>query len=302
MPNAIDPYLGFDTTPVQRFARPETIYFWWAKAPAVVFWAASYFKNGVYAYGEREDQLLDRIARVSKLATVKFQEPELSKSVTRPRRRAMRETGFRDHSEVVFYDLTKTHSEYAKELQKTNRNFIYRAPDSIETLLAKLQQFRQSVKEAYSQSPYGAHRRTGVLMFLLLDEKATSVLKNDPKAMAELLDVFEHAHDERLYPIICVKEAPDLSASIVKASESSIFLGEINESLAQAFYKVEVQDQEYGAVKIGMAWDTTKPDVLRRIAAVKLEKKQWVIDRQAAMKQQDADWKAYLEALEEQRT
>lgn len=301
MSRILEKSLGFDTTPIQSFARPETIFFWWGRTPAVVFWAASYFKNGLYAYGKREDQLLDRIAKAVKLSALKFQEPELSKTVARPRRKAMRETGFKDHGQVVFYDLTKTHADFALTMTKTSSTFVYRAPDSIKTLLSELQEVRSSIAKAYGESPYGAVRRKGLLVFLLLDEKAIGELKAAPAAMAMLQDLFDTGSNERIFTILCIKEAADLSANLVQAAESAIFIGDTNQKLAEAFYKVSVTDTDYGAVKIGVAWDITRPDSLRRMASVKLEKESWVIERQAAIKQQDKDWKAYLDKLEVQR-
>jgi hypothetical protein len=301
MSNVLQKALGFDTTPVQAFSRPETIFFWWARSPSVVYWAASYFKNGLYAYGDREDQLLDRIARTVKLSARRYEEPDLSKTVKRPRRKSMKETGFRDHAQVVLYDLTQEHGEFAASMKKLSSSFVYRQPESIKTLLADLQAFRSEVNEAYKGSPYGAMRRTSLLMFFVLDSKAAAELKATPAAMAIMEDIFETGRHERIFPIICIKEAADLSAGLVKEAESAIFVGDANQKLAEAFYKKPVTDQDYGAVKIGVAWDTTKPEELRRVAAVKLEKEAWVIERQAAMKQQDRDWNQYLEALEEQR-
>jgi hypothetical protein len=40
MSNVLQKALGFDTTPIQAFSRPETIFFWWARSPSVVYWAA----------------------------------------------------------------------------------------------------------------------------------------------------------------------------------------------------------------------------------------------------------------------
>jgi hypothetical protein len=214
----------------------------------------------------------------------------------------MKETGFRDHAQVVFYDLTREHSEFADSMKKVSSSFVYRQPDSIKTLLADLQSFRSEVNQAYKNSPYGAMRRKSLLMFLLLDPNSAEELKASPGAMATLQDIFETGSKERIFLILCVKDAADLSATLVQEAESAIFIGEENQRLAEAFYKKPVTDQDYGAVKIGVAWDTTKPEELRRIAAVKLEKEAWVIERQAAMKKQDQDWLKYLEALEEQRS
>lgn len=301
MVNSLEKSLGFDLSPMQSFARPETIFFWWGRSPSVVYWAASYFKNGIYAFGDREDQLLDRIARATRLSTWKFQEPELSKTVARPRRKAMRETGFKEHGQVVVYDLTRKHADFAHAMKKVSPTFVYRQPDSIKSLLRDLQTFRSDISKAYKGNPYGANRRTGLLMFFILDSRATSELQSTPAAMAILQDIFETGRNERIYPILCVREARELSAELVQESESSIFLGDANQKLAEAFYKIPVTDKDYGAVKIGVAWDTKNPDELRRIAAVKLEKETWVVERQVAMKQQDEDWVDYLHELEEQR-
>lgn len=302
MANVLQKALGFDTSPMQSFARPETIFFWWGRSPSVVFWAASYFKNALYAYGDREDQLLDRITRTVKLSAMKFQEPNLNKTVARPRRKAMKETGFRDHAQVVFYDFTRTHGEFADSMKKLSSTFVYRQPESIKSLMGDLQTFRADISKAYNASPYGAVRRTGLLMFLLLDARTANELKSTPAAMAILQDLFETGNNERIFTILCTKDAADLSAELVQASESSVFVGDANQRLAEAFYKVPVTDNDYGAIKIGVSWDTTKPDELRRIASVKLEKEDWVIERQNAMKQQDRDWNKYLEDLEEHRS
>lgn len=301
MADNLERSLGFDTAPKQSFARPETIFFWWGRTPAVAFWAASYFKNALYAYGDREDQLLDRIARATRLSNQKFQEAELNKTVARPRRKAMRETGFKEHAQVVFYDFTRSHAEFATTMKKLSSTFVYRQPASIKELCKDLQAFRSSIAEAYKGSPYGALRRNGLLMFLLLDSKTLEELKASPAALAIMQDMFETGKRERIFPIICTQDAADLSPELVQAAESAVFLGKVNEELAEKFYKLPVTDNDYGAIKIGVIWDTTKPDVLRKMAAVKLEKENWVIERQEAMRQQDEDWAVYLEKLEKGR-
>lgn len=301
MADSLEKLLGFDTSPRQSFARPETIFFWWGRSPAVIFWAASYFKNALYIYGNREDQLLNRIARATRLSNRKFEEPELSKTVARPRRKAMRETGFKDHAQVVFYDFTRSHGEFALSMKKISSTFVYRQPESAKTLIGNLQTFRSDIAKAYKDSPYGALRRKGLLMFLLLDHDSLEDLKQSPAAIAILQDIFETGNNERIYLILCTQYAEDLSPELVAAAESAIFIGEANQNIAEKFYAVPVTDNDYGAIKIGVAWDITKPDTLRKMAAVKLEKENWVIERQAAIKQQDSDWLEYLNELKAER-
>lgn len=293
--------LGFDVTLLQRYSSPETIYFWWGRSPAVVYWAASYFTNGLYAYGDQEDQLLNRLKRAVKLSTQQYREPKLRKAAARPKRRSMEETGFKDHGQVVFYDFGATQRDLAVELTKLSRDFVYRVPPSLTGLLRDLNVFRDEVRAAYSDTPYGPKRRTGLLMFLKLDADALQELHSSQALLDELEEFFTNAHKERIYPILATKEASDLSVGVVKAAESAIFVGDANQKLAEAFYKVPVHDRDFGSIRIGVVWDITKPDALRRMAPVRAEKEQWVIERQAALEKQDADWDAYLEALEEQR-
>lgn len=294
--------LGFDVTLLQRYSSPETIYFWWGRSPAVVYWAASYFTNGLYAYGDEEEQLLNRLKRAVKLSTQQYREPKLRKTAARPKRRSMEETGFKDQGQVVFYDFGATQRDLAVELTKLSKDFVYRVPASLAGLLRDLNVFREEVRDAYSDTPYGPKRRMGLLMFLKLDDDALRELRSNEVLLNELEEFFSNAHKERIYPILAAKDAADLSVGIVRAAESAVFVGKANQELAEAFYKLPVQDRDFGSVRIGVVWDTTKPEVLRRMAPVRAEKEQWVIERQAALEKQDADWNAYLEALEEQRS
>lgn len=291
--------LGFDTAPVQGFFRHETIFFWMGRAPAVIFWSAAYFKNAMIAYGENFEYFLNRFEAAVKLSAKKFIEPQVEKSLTTPRRKSMKESGFVEHGQVALYDFTAGSKDLAERMKKISPVFSYREPTSIKDLLEKIGVFRANVKKAYG--PYSALRRKSILMFMILDEKTLAALKADAKVMRDFLDLYTNGHEQRVFPFVVVKDAASLSVDLVKASDFALFLGEENEELAEKFYSLPIYDKEYETKKIGLSWDTTRPKILRRFSGIVFERTEWQKNRKAAIENESIKWREYLEELDKIR-
>lgn len=294
--------LGFDTALEQGAVRPENVNFSVGKTPRLALWTGAYCHNGIFAYGERPEVILESIRRAARLSSSQFKTRLRAKQSDRRPKPQYRESGFQESGQVALYDFTNMFDEPGRALQRAYRNFHYRRPQSILHLLTDLQEFRLRVQRHYSSMPYGAVHRKVTLAFIHLDRETLAQLLTHGKATQLLLDMMINGLHERLAIMLVVPSAQQLPKSFLNAADMTWFVGDDNQSYAEQFYKLPIYRKHFGLIHIGLLWDKTDPEQLRSFCFVSSEKEQWLIDKKKALKRQDKDWEKYLELLEEERT
>lgn len=291
--------LGFDTAKEQSAVRPENVNFGVGKTPRLALWAGAYCHNAIFAYGPRPETVFETVRRAARLSSTEYRTRMTAKQSARRPKASFRESGFRADGQAVLYDLSGQYHTRAKYLTRAYKNFGYRQPQSILHLLTDLQEFRLTIQDHYKGNPYGAVYRKTTLAFIVLDQTAIKELKNNPKAKQVLLDMMINGHKERLSVLLIVENAADLDIDFYKVADLTWFVGETNEKFCESIYPtLPVYRKHAGSIHIGLMWDRTMPETLRAFSFLINEKEDWLIEKQAALKQQDQDWLTYLEALE----
>ncbi len=294
--------LGFPVELKQGLTSPEAIFFAWGRTPAPVYWSAATFDNALMTYGDRKDQFESRMRRLARLSELPVVTPELDKTSRRMSRRYNKqESGFKFHGHLALYDFTGTADKLAQQMSKKAPNFTYKTTDDPCSLLKYVDEFKQLVRKAYSGSPYGAVRREGLILALHFDSKSMDKLKSNSHAIALLEELFADSRQERIFTLIFLEDARDLTPALMKHAHQALMLGETNKKLAEAFYKAQVIPNTSGLLRMGYIWDKNNPAILREITSIQIEKEQWLIDRQEAVKQQEEAWQRYLSSLESRR-
>lgn len=294
--------LGFDTANEQAAVRPENVNFGVGKTPRLALWAGAYSHNAIFAYGHRPETIFETIRRAARLSSTEHKTRMTAKtSARRPRPRYI-ESGFRSDGQAVLYDFPKLFEDRAKYLTRAYKNFGYRQPKSILHLLTDLQEFRLKIQAHYKDSPYGAVHRKTTLAFIVLGTPEIAELQRNEKARKILYDMFLNGYKERLAILLVVEDASVVPFEFYEVSDMSWFVGDANEEFCKKLYStLPIYKKHAGSVHIGLMWDRTMPETLRAFSFLINEKEDWVIEKKAELNKQDADWLAYLEALERER-
>lgn len=294
--------LGFDTASEQAAVRPENVNFGVGKTPRLALWAGAYCHNGVFAYGHRPETIFETIRRAARLSSSEYKTRMTAKQSARRPKPQYVESGFRSDGQSVLYDFPGIFEDKARYLTRSYKNFGYRRPKSILHLLTDLQEFRLKIQAHYKNSPYGAVHRKTTLAFIVLDTPALAELKRNEKALQLLHDMFLNGHKERLAILLVVEDATLIPHQFYEVSDLSWFVGDSNQEFCKKLYStLPIYKKHAGSVHIGLMWNRTQPDTLLSFSFLINEKEDWAIEKKEALKKQDEDWLAYLDALEKER-